>query len=167
MSSKPIHTKIKTLAILCGGFAVIAITWTTWLRWEGPKKSNALSLLGSHPLNEAAVTRSTLQTLSRADNAGKTEDALPNVSYRDYLDSLCRPLTAAQEDRIVAQSKHDRRILAGLALIGSSRAKEWLREALRQTPDDPLVLYAILVRMDTDFDRLKLARSLADLAHAR
>lgn len=84
-------------------------------------------------------------------------------TYKEYLDSLSGRLTPAEEDAILADSKRDPQILAGLALAGSSRAPQFLKEALEKAPEDPLVHYAILARADSGFDRLTSAQKLASL----
>ena len=84
-------------------------------------------------------------------------------TYNDYLNSLSRKLTPAEEDAIIANSKRDPQVLLGLALTGSSRAPQFLREVLQRSPENPLVHYEILHRADPGFDRLASARKLVNL----
>lgn len=135
--------------------------WTIWPEKVGP--AEVIPTVGNRSPTASGANGYPPVMVHSPGEPQKTEDAVSSVSYKTYLGSLCRPLTPAEEDRIAAESKHDPRILAGLALTGSLRAKEWLEEALRQAPDDPLVLYSILARMDTGFDRLMLARKFVKL----
>ena len=83
--------------------------------------------------------------------------------YDSYLDKLCPSLTEAEEDRLLAVSGRDVKVLMGLVFAYSARSRQWLKEALLKAPDEPLVHYAILSKVWPEFDHLHSALKLAKL----
>lgn len=103
---------------------------------------------------------------SAGNNAtGSGKKVIRRRPYDAYLNQLCGQLTAAEEDRLIAESGGDFRVLLGLVFADSERGLELLRDALRKAPNDPLVHYAILYKsLYPGFDRLHSALELARLA---
>ena len=103
---------------------------------------------------------------SEAKSDTKTTRQAPGMRfdlYDSYLDKLCPSLTEAEEDRLLAVSGRDVKVLMGLVFAGSARSRQWLKEALLKAPDDPLVHYAILSKVWPEFDHLHSALELARL----
>jgi hypothetical protein len=94
---------------------------------------------------------------------GPTVGVNPGL-YNLYLNQLCAPLTAAEEDKLIAESGGDPNVLLALVFARSPRSEQWLREALRKAPENPLVHYAVLSKTYPGFDRLRSALELARLA---
>ncbi len=86
------------------------------------------------------------------------------ANYASYLEGLCARLSEAEEDRLLAESGNDVRVLLGLVFANSPRSLQWLKKALLNAPDDPLVHSAILQKDYPGFDRLHSALELARLA---
>ena len=120
-----------------------------------------LSLSQASAADSAFVSQRSETTNNRSQgeqNIGVTFDR-----YGPYLNKLCALLTEAEEDRLLAASGRDEKVLIGLVFAHSARAKQWLKEALLKAPDDPLVHYAVLSRAWTEFDHLHSALELAKL----
>lgn len=100
---------------------------------------------------------------SEDDLRGQKDRSIHFGTYAGFLNSLSRKLTRAEEDEILANSQRDPQVLLRLALAGSARADQFLREALEKDPENPLVHYAILHRVDPEVDRLASAQKLVSL----
>ena len=86
------------------------------------------------------------------------------VNYASYLNKLCAQLSEAEEDKLLAASGRNERVLLGLVFGNSPHSARWLKEALLKAPDNPLVHYAILERNYPGLDRLQSAKELVRLA---
>ena len=101
-------------------------------------------------------------TLERGKHLGP-DPGINFGAYQEFMDSLVRKPTPAEEDAIIASSKRDPQVLLGLALTGSPRAPQFLRELLEKSPEIPLVHYGILRYANAGFDVLASAQKLVSL----
>lgn len=161
--------------VVCGLFIALIVIGPGRLGFRSPSsradKTESTAGASPHPSKSESesAANSKLTAMSPDAPAGKeasrngSDGAINFGTYESYLNSLCRRLTPAEEDVILANSNRDPRVLLGLALAGSSRADQFLREALEKDPENPLIHYSILRRVDPGFDRLASAQKLVSL----
>jgi hypothetical protein len=154
---------LSALAIVAGVVLVGRIAWDS-IRPHSSSNSNAepTSILSTEAKK---VSRSKGESPKAKAVDQSKDDRVIQIRrpYDQYLDEICPRLSAEEEDRLVAESDGDPNVLVGLVFGGSKRGEKWLREALQNGPENPLVHYAILLRKDSGFDRLQSAQKLAKL----
>lgn len=123
-----------------------------WLLFFAGSFSHPLEILQASLASTSGTDRSA-NGLSAKRTADHPEDSkhpvevpqgVPYITYADYLDGLCAPLSEVEEDRLLAESGRSTQVLLGLAFGKSPRFMHWMKEALLKAPNDPLVHYAVL-----------------------
>lgn len=166
------NSRNSTIYFVTGALLVLVVVIGIGVRMHMPVGTKANDWSGSNTFtaddaktsNDGNRNSRSLPILPGGEDAVKKEAPIHQNDYRGFLDSVCRRLTPAEEDRILAESARDSNFLIGLALGGSDRAAQWLHEALLKDSGNPLVHYAILSRNDPGFDRLRSAAEFMKLA---
>jgi hypothetical protein len=168
MKSVP-HSNRKVAAIGLFGLAIVAVVFVAWNLRDSVRphsSSNSTAEPTSGLSTEAKKVSQSKGESPKAKAVDRSkEDRVIHIRrpYDRYLDEICPRLSAEEEDRLAAESGGDPNVLVGLVFGGSKRSEKWLREALQNGPENSLVHYAILLRKDSGFDRLKSAQKLAEL----